>query len=453
MSSETHEKASESLSKGQTAGKIKTGQSWILNQTIVAESADLEQVDRSASSKMGQSDRKRSGWRLFRGDTFPMHLTFILISLASLGLQQGPSSEVPQDDAVQKLVDQLGSNKFRLRQTASSKLRQLGANAVPALRKAAASENAEVANRAQAILRTILGTDARERFLREPTQANAASIVDWDQVRRVFRSDADAISGFAGWLKAEPMLFEAQVVGGKELEQRIKRIVDRLADFSKKAQPAEEVLTRVNALLFIASTSKLTNQSRSEIEKLFKLATIRRAMLPQQRRVHLRKLAGMWILSEQGSQDEKLLLSLRNGLPEGLTLAESIVRQKARGSRMQYALHAIGRFGGKKQVALLKSQLTNTTRLSRPRVRAVRENDSRRTSPYQCQVRDVALGMLWHLHGEKPGNHGFDPKRATADTRFVYSLSGLGFSSEEQRKAAFAEWTKFESQSDAPKID
>ena len=108
-------------------------------------------------------------------------------------------------------------------------------------------------------------------------------------------------------------------------------------------------------------------------------------------------------------------------------------------------MHTIGRFGGKQQIALLKSQLTNTTPLSRPRVRAVRENDRRRNSPYQYEVRDIALAMLWHLHGEKPGNHGFDPKRARPDTRFVYSLAGLGFSSEKDRKAAFAEWAAFES--------
>ena len=73
----------------------------------------------------------------------------------------------------------------------------------------------------------------------------------------------------------------------------------------------------------MASTTKLDAQSRSEIQELFKLAAMRRAMLPRERKVELRRLAGQWILSKGGSPDEKLLLSLRNALPEGCLLYTS----------------------------------------------------------------------------------------------------------------------------------
>lgn len=373
-----------------------------------------------------------------------------LLIILLLSGQQGGSTPPAADVARQ--VQSLGAQKFSERQAASRKLRELGPVAVPELRKAATGGNPEVRDRAGRILSGILGSDVRDAFLAKPSLETAKKIPGWDRVRSLCGSDEVALKTLNRWLTAEPRLFEARVMGDRELALEMKTRAARLSDFSR-GDANQSALDSVHALLFVATdaNTKLNRDAANTVASVLELTITQRALVPESGNAITRKLTGQWV-QRDGDQYQKLILTLKFGLPEGLALAEKIIRGKARGARMEYALHVIGRVGGREQIPLLRQQLDNRTRLSSPRSNAVRQPGGRRSqSPYEYQVRDIALAMLWHLHGENPAEHGFDRKRIGPHRWFVYRLGSMGFSSETDRDAAFAEWTAFEARNREPR--
>jgi hypothetical protein len=381
-----------------------------------------------------------------------MQIPVLLILLAVGGTQQGTSDEAPREEDIARLIQQLGDRKFTVRQSATRSLKAIGRPAIPALRKAESTSKSEVKLRVASILEHVLGTASRKAFLKDPTIANARNVVFWKRLRGFVDSDEAAIELMRSWLTSEPRLFQTQVLGGNEFADELRNSASRLTNFVEQSPTAAELQASITALAFVSSdaSTQLTKDARKSAESIFEMGATRRALSPTSGNLLLRKLAGDWV-SQTGSQYQKLILSLKYSLPEGLPLAEAIILSEARGPRMQYALHIVGKLGSEKQIPLLLSQLNNKTPLSKPKVVAVRpkqappaESLRRPQVKYEYRVCDVALAMLWHLHGENPAAHGFDPKRVRSHAWFQFPLDALGFDSEEQRVAAFAEWQKFD---------
>lgn len=371
-----------------------------------------------------------------------------LFIIAVLPMQaQVDSQEPPEPPSVSALIEQLGDRSFQTRQKATRELTKRGPEAVTKLRSALKHENPEVRRRAQSILGKVLGTAARDRFLADRTLANAKLMPGWKRLRLMFDSDNAAIQTFATWLQAEPRLFEAQIVGGREFDEELTRRAAFLtnfltADATETAKQGKQLLDSVHAALFLVSTSAGRPGSATDraCESLFAIRVV--AMQLMQSKSITFKLANEWVRAD-GSQYPRLLLTLKYGLPAGLPLAEKIVQAKARGPRMEYALHIIGKLGGQKQIEVLKQQLTNSTRLSRQRSQAIKgPGGSRKPVNFEYQVRDIALAMLWHLSDEHPSDHGFGV-RVREHRWFVFSPGSIGFASDNERDAALAEWTKF----------
>src|ERR671931_2307711 len=76
-----------------------------------------------------------------------------------------PAADKTDAARITKLVEQLGSGDFEEREKASKELDDIGAPALEALRKAAASEDAEVRHRAQDLVRKIERRIASARIL------------------------------------------------------------------------------------------------------------------------------------------------------------------------------------------------------------------------------------------------------------------------------------------------
>lgn len=375
-----------------------------------------------------------------------MPLIFILLTFGPI--QQGASQEAPSAADIAKLVEQLGGNKFAARQSATKRLKAIGRPAVSALRQAQSEGKPEVKARAKSILGYILGTATRSAFLADPTIQNARTVSCWNRLRTLVDSDDAAVTILKDWLTREPRLFETQVLGGRDLTVELKRRTAGLTNFAREQVAEKDALASIAAIAFVVSdpTTELPRDARSAAESIFEMGVTRKALSPKMGNNQLlRKLAGAWV-SRSGSQYQKLIMSLKYSLPEALPLAESIVRSKARGKRMEYALHLIGKLGGEDQVPLLESMLANDVILSKRMVRAVdkKKTGERVLVAYDYRVRDLALAMLWHLHGEHPARHGFDPKRMRPHQWYLFALESMGFTSDEQRAAAFAEWDQFD---------
>jgi hypothetical protein len=105
----------------------------------------------------------------------------LLAGAAALGaFLSVPEKELPADAAegpsVERLIKDLGSPRFRTREEASRKLREIGERALPALRKGAASDDLETRRRCQRLLDEIeVRTQAgRERMLIAKVEAKWA---------------------------------------------------------------------------------------------------------------------------------------------------------------------------------------------------------------------------------------------------------------------------------------
>lgn len=82
---------------------------------------------------------------------------FICGLIVGLACASGAPTTVPSPsaDAIQKLIDQLGAERFADREAASTSLEKIGPSAAEALRLATRSENPEIRNRANVILNKI----------------------------------------------------------------------------------------------------------------------------------------------------------------------------------------------------------------------------------------------------------------------------------------------------------
>jgi tetratricopeptide (TPR) repeat protein len=83
-----------------------------------------------------------------------------------------PSTDAPSDEAISKLIQQLGSAEFAEREAATKRLQSIGEAALPALREAAKdNDNPEIQRRAQRLIERIAPTpDLLEEILREARQ-------------------------------------------------------------------------------------------------------------------------------------------------------------------------------------------------------------------------------------------------------------------------------------------
>src|SRR5262249_52827188 len=82
-------------------------------------------------------------------------LTILAGCLVALAAAQEPKPATEPDRKIEQLIEQLGSSKFRVRETAAKELLALGKRAIPALRKALQSTDPDVRLRAQLLLNQI----------------------------------------------------------------------------------------------------------------------------------------------------------------------------------------------------------------------------------------------------------------------------------------------------------
>jgi hypothetical protein len=84
------------------------------------------------------------------------NFTVILTTIFTLGIGTLLAVPATTDQAkIEQLIQQLGSNNFRQRESASRELDALGEAALPELRKAAKNNDMEVATRAKALCEKI----------------------------------------------------------------------------------------------------------------------------------------------------------------------------------------------------------------------------------------------------------------------------------------------------------
>ena len=363
-----------------------------------------------------------------------------------------------------QLIESLGSASFAERTAASRKLRDMGFSAVPALRQARRHPDAEVRYRAKQLLAVIERMDLRQqldRFLKTPSEQTASRLPGWREFTKIAGRSSAAFTLFGLMQSAEPELFRnfgtEPLKLQKLVEQRTMEIHGVNLPSAPPSQPRtdealqaersrrQRLLGGICAAMLVQSSRglEISSNTSSFMYGLVNFDVFQQALADEHTGEIVHRLFGHWFArAEDVRSHQRLMLAMRFGLKEGLQVAEDQIVKSPRDYPTQYALLTIGKLNDVDRIELVKSQLSNTFSL----LRRVRVAPAAAAQQRDCRLCDVALAVLWHLHGEDPRKHGFVELRR--DPQFLFQPNSMVFKDDAAREAAFQEWSVWISKRD-----
>jgi hypothetical protein len=349
------------------------------------------------------------------------------------------ASQPAASERIETLIRELGSDQFAGRERASRELVELGIVTREALQRAATSPDAEVRNRARAILATVSETDFRERleaFSADYDGRQHRSLPGWDQFSSLFGGSRLARELFVEMQRAEPELLEAVAASPQAatdaLASRSQAMLDGHSDVNLG-------LGTVASLLFAATGPevKLNEHSSMQLLPYVVQLTYQRHNKSPMWSPLLKKLVGRWLVKDTAPATafQNLLMAAQLELkPESLTVAGRILSAEvAQSNARQIALVVMGRYGDRSHVSLVERLLGDTSRCE---IGVSGGPDPKQAR--QMQVRDLALAVLIHLTDQELGDYGTATPQAYGPVGFP--LRALSFPDDAARDAAHKKW-------------
>ncbi len=364
--------------------------------------------------------------------------------LACSGL--GSVAVAQQDVArrAEQLVRQLGADRFEQREQAAAELMRLGPQARAAVRRGLQSPDAEVRHRCRTILRLLEHRWLQEQlnhFLTRPGESDLSQLPGWNHFREMLGGDRKVALALYRHVAREQQALLLDWNDPRDLQRVLRRLIQ--AVYLQARTPVGGQLqppaTGTIAALFVAS---LHPQVKSPPESLHMLLTLsyhgafRSAVLDGPQAAALRHMLTRWLKRHQNEIDANRLLSwaVSFQLPGAVEPAMRVVKNGApNGHVLVQAMLVLARFGNRQHAKLLQRHLKDQRVVYRLRRRA---NDVLRV-----EVRDAALAVTIHLHGQDPKRFGF--AELQPNPQLVFQPTSLGFSSQEAREKAFARWKEF----------
>ncbi|MBM3999541.1 MAG: hypothetical protein FJ297_08400 [Planctomycetes bacterium] len=353
-------------------------------------------------------------------------------------------AEPPDGPNAEELVRQLGDLRFSVRERATEQLVRIGSDALPALDAGARHRDREIRYRSGRILTIVRKNDFQRRleaFASDARGEKDHGLPGWRAFRDAFGVSTASRSLFVEMVRAEPALFQSLDEGPKEAAFTLDNRT--LAIQQPAAQVGGEVISlgTVAAMLFVMTEGGVepSDQASNFVLSSCFQGSFDKALSDGPNRDLVRKILGKAIeQSHDWPAYTAIRLALRYDMGEGLKPA---LRTFEGGQNVnivyirQFAILAIGRFGDRSHTDVLEPLLDDPT----PCVPAQAIN---KQMTFETQLRDIALAVLWKLHGQDPQNHGFGD-RVQEDPQLVFHPSTLGFPGDAERQAAIREWHAF----------
>ncbi|MCE9544030.1 MAG: hypothetical protein K8T25_00670 [Planctomycetia bacterium] len=356
------------------------------------------------------------------------------------------------------LVQNLGDPEFAIRQKASRDLEALGPVTKSALLGALQSQDAEVRYRAQRILVSVLEADFQARlqaFVADSDGSQSPDLPCWKTFSAMAGKSSQARQLFAEAVRAEPLLLET-------VEQNSSRAADAIANrcdsliaslarqrstigrFSEP-QSARVPLGKITALMLAVCVPNVSVSDAEGIRiyQLFHQSQMVEELSGGAKEQPARRLLGGWIERTAGGNlaFQSMWLGMRYDLKEGLVPAEILIKRTDQQPYVrQLAILAIGKLGTRSNTALLEPLLKDTTSCDP-------NQEAQTRAKFRCELRDVALASIIHLHGKNPKDFGFE--RIATNPQTLYVQNTMGFADEAHRKAAADRWQSWVQQQPA----
>jgi hypothetical protein len=372
-------------------------------------------------------------------------LSFRLLAAGSPLGDAGVAASAPAASAeIQRLVADLGSDSFALRQRATRELLDRGISAREALEQASRDSDAEVRVRARAILATVIEADflvRLEAFAADYDGSRKQSLPGWKSFAEQFGSSRAARQIFVEMQRAEPQLLEAFAKGDQGIGEVLNQRCHAISQAATHGQREEQVsMGTVATLLLVGASDDVTVDDQPGVQlyswMIYQPAFQRNARAGPYSAM-LKKLLGRWVMKDSAATVQNLLFAATYELkPEAVQLASRVLtaEPEQQATARQYAMLVVGRFGNKQQVPMLEKLFNDASSLGTVQ-------SSVPSKQVELQVRDIALAAALHITKQNLRDYGYLAVQPNAT--LLFQVTTLFFNEPGQREAALKKWAQW----------
>jgi hypothetical protein len=352
-----------------------------------------------------------------------------------------PAAQPSPVENISGWIQQLGDDRFEVREEASRHLSQMGIEIQPALDNALHSPDPEIRVRVRRILDTIVKADLEKRlnaFAEDVNDTKHLDLPGWARYRQVVGATGSARQLFVEMQRAEPNLFRAVEEGPTATSQSLENsITQELVQMQVKQRFAGGYaisLSAVSAMLFVGSDKQETLPDDLAMQLVFltNQPAIQQTMNGGAQAAPVKKILGAWVSHDAcvNVLSQNLWLAMRFDLKEGVEPAANALKQGNQPANIkQTALMLIGKLGDKSNLPAVETCLKDTD---------ICAQGMMNNQQFQTQVGDVALAIAIKLQGEDPKKFGFD--RLDTNGLPYYNPATLGFRTAADRESAMKKW-------------
>jgi hypothetical protein len=356
----------------------------------------------------------------------------------------------PEENQVERWIEQLGDAKFAEREAAARALINAGLPAVGPLRDAVQHRDPEIRFRAERILAEVRQRDFHRRLQAFEANLESAEEYDlpgWSEFHRLAGDHRDSRDLFAKMQSEEPRLMQALEEGPRGAGDMLAiRCLQVLQPTAGGTMPPLSLGTAA-AIVFAAgqSDAALSDVAASGVYRVAMDEAVRDAINRGPYQEALRKLLSAWVSRESNSNMDyqKLALAMQYELKAGLPPAVQILEQPGSAPHLrQQALVTVAKFGDVSHIPLVERYLSDETQYGARRVGNATRGEKQRT--VQTEIRDIALAALVSLTKQSFADYGMD--HVAAAPTYVFIPSTCGFDTPEARTKAIQKWRDYQAQ-------
>ncbi len=370
---------------------------------------------------------------------FRTALPLLTILAIAVPLSAGDAPQASPGE-IGELIDRLGQPAFEVREQAARQLVEFGSAALPALKDASESDDLEIRYRAR---RVLLAVEEREHelrlqaFLDEKGEQPDDVLPGWGRFRRDVGSDPKSREFFVKMQRAERRLFTALERQEPNLAETFaKRCIEIQYRYSYSGTRRIDA-ERTAALLFLSGDTSLELDASTQM-RMYSFCNYNDfsgLVRSGDRQKMAKNIVGCWIARDDEADGNVLYqrtrLAMQFNIKQGLLAAKkSLEGGVTNDYRAQYALLALGKFGGAEELPMVESLFSRKTVLQRSTVK--------NKPAYTCELRDVALAVALHLTGQETKPYGF--AKLQKQSMYLYLLNSAGFNTPKAREDAFARY-------------
>ena len=356
-----------------------------------------------------------------------------------VGLVFAQTSDVRADSPLQvndpqkiaALVTRLRAPSFRERVQAEADCRESGPAVLPALMDALKSPDPELRRRAQLLIEQIEVDgldDSIESFL---APGSTTTLPGWSVVADLVEDSPEFRVAYAEILRGNTQVARA-LTHPKLITTELQRQIQNMGGgFGTVPQSHSAASTSAIFVMLLHPEANIPEDWANMTGRAVRQGAIQgvNETVPGQL---LQALVARWAITPRaGAVSDRLEISRRLSLPESVTPALEMLKDKSHPHQLNVAFLAIMRHGGAAEMSVVEALLVDSLELN-----AQQGPDTQKTS--STQLRDLALATLIEMNKQDPRQFGMPalPRDASGN---VSHLS-VAFASDAERDAAFDKW-------------